>query len=146
MEVIVVNKGIVTFDNHVKTLSGKDSEKKYVYYAIHDGAVCCRRAYVRPTITERNHESGAKFKRIGLLYREVTEAFKESLRKYAQAYNEQLLPALKLPVNEYNIFTKALCRDRVSLGDLESIKRFSSLYGWSVAEWMACGLLDRVRS
>jgi len=135
----------VTFDDHIRTLSGKSHDGLYVFCSYKNDTICVRRKYVRPRITAHNRVYGSKFAKIGLLWRNVPESFKQSLRVYAQMYNRQLLPEKKLPLNMYNIFIKALCKGIVSLDMLDNIENVIAMYGSTVAEWIQNGLLDRVK-
>jgi len=135
---------IVVFDGHIKTLSGKNYDKTLVYCSCDNDTKCVVRRYVRPRITAHNHLIGAKLKNAGALYRNLPSAFIEALRVYARLYNEQLLPAKKLPLSGYNVFVKAVCKGKVRLSDLESMSRIVRLYGKTVESWIAHGLLDRV--
>jgi len=135
----------VTFEWPIKTLSGKSPDGTVVFQSYNNDNVCIMRKYVRPRITDHNREYGTKFKKIALLYRTMPEDFKDSLRVYAQAYNRQLLPEKKLPLNFYNILIKALCKKAVSLSDLDSMENIVEKFGGTIEEWIENGLLDKVK-
>jgi len=96
-------------------------------------------------ITEHNQECIAKVNRIARLYKIITPEFKESLCIYTRAYNSQLLPENKLPIHAYNVFTKALCRGKVELTTLDNIDNIIRIYGGTVCDWIASGLLEPVK-
>jgi len=133
----------VIFEWPIKAMSGKSSDGKSVFCIL--GDICYKRRYTKPLITAHNNEYGAKFKRIGQLYKDVPETFKESLRIYANEYNKQLKPDNKGPLHLYHIFTKALCKGKVSLSDLESIDKIIAKFGGTIEEWIQHGLLDKVK-
>jgi len=129
----------------IKTISGKDIEKGIVYCSYKNDTICYTRKYVKPKTTAHNREYGAKLKKISLLYKAVPDTFKECLRIYAQAYNQQLRPPKNGGVNAFNIFTKSLCNSNVSLTDLDSLQSVASLYGSTISCWVEHGLLQKVR-
>jgi len=138
---------IVTFDeDHVKTQSGKDIENGVVYCSYKNDTICYTRKYVKPKTTAHNREYGAKLKKISLLYKTIPDTFKDSLKVYAQAYNQQLLPAKKAPLNAFNIFVKALCCRKVSLKDLDSIENIVHLFGGCIDKWINNGLLEKIKT
>jgi len=141
----VIDMIITYFDDNVVVQSGKDIENGIVYCSFRNNTACYARRYVKPRTTEHNKLCGAKFKRANLLYKSIPEAFKESLWIYAHAYNRQIKPRDVANLSGFNIFVKALCRGLVALDDLDSISRFTSLYGRTVSDWMECGLLERVK-
>jgi len=100
---------IVTFRDHIKTLSGKSPDGTVVYHSYRNNTVCVMKKYVKPRITDHNRECGQRMKRVALLYKEVSQEFKESLRLYASLYNKQLLPEKKALLHAYNVFLKAFC-------------------------------------
>jgi len=138
---------IVNFEDYfIKTMSGKDIAAGVVYCSYKNDTICYTRKYVKPKTTPHNREYGAKLKKISLLYKIVPDAFKESLRIYANAYNKQLLPAKKGVVNAFNVFVKALCNHNVSLSDLDSLESVVSLCGGTVNSWVEHGLLQMVKA
>jgi len=129
---------------YIKTISGKDTQSGVVYCSYKNDTICYTRKYVKPKTTAHNRLCGAKLQKISLLYKVVPDSFKECLRLYAHAYNKQLLPAKKAPVNAFNIFVKALCNHKVSLSDLDTIERIVSLYGGTISSWVEHSLLQEV--
>jgi len=137
---------IVTFEWPLKTLSGKDLQKGVVYQSCRDDTLCIMRRYVRPRITEHNHYTGAKFRGAILLYKAMNPEFLRDLKRYTDAFNNQLLPEKKLPLNQYNTFLKALLNKKVRLNDLDSFQGFADLFGNTIEAWIASGLLPKVRA
>jgi len=136
---------IVTFGDHIKTLSGKSPDNTVVYHSYKNDTVCVMKRYVKPRTTDHNRECGQRMKRVALLYKEVSQEFKESLKLYASLYNKQLLPQKKAPLNAFNIFVKALCKGIVHLKDLDNIESIVNLYGGCINNWISNGLLDKVK-
>jgi len=137
---------IVNFEWPIKTLSGKNSEGTLVYQSCRDDSICIARLYSYPRITEHNHRQGTKLQRASILYKAMNEVFKEDLKRYADAFKNQLCLEKKLPPNFYNIFTKALCNGSVKIEDLDSLERFVGLFGNNIEDWIANGLLPKVKA
>jgi len=135
----------VTFNDHIKTLSGKCHCGKDVFSARKDDSICYKRQYKRPTITAHNTLAGAKFAKVVSLWDSVPTGFKEALQVYANAYNNQLLPEKKLPLSSFNVFIKALCNSTVTLSSLDDLSDIATLHGATVSEWMSNNLLQRVK-
>jgi len=136
---------IVTFEWPIKTLSGKSPDGTVVYESRKNDTVCVMRRYVKPKITDHNRECGAKLKQAAALYKSVPAEFKESLRVYARAFNTQLLQPKKDYLCGYNIFIKALCRKKVELSTLDSLESVAGVYGTTITDWIAHGLLEKVK-
>jgi len=130
----------------IQTRSGKDIEEGVVYCSYKNDTICYTRKYVKPKTTAHNRLYGAKLKKISLLYKAIPDTFKETLRIYANAYNQQLRPAKNGGVNGFNIFTKALCNGKVSLTDLDSLQSVVSSYGSTISSWVEQGLLQKVKA
>jgi len=136
----------ITLDWPLRTLSGKDLQKGVVYQSCRDDTLCIMRRYVRPRITEHNHYTGAKFKSAILLYKVINPEFMRDLIRYTDAFNNQLLPEKKLPLNQYNTFLKALLNKKVRLSDLDNFRGFAGIFGNTIEAWIANGLLPKVRA
>jgi len=136
----------ITLEWPLKTLSGKDLAKGVVYLSCKNGSQCIMRRYVKPRTTAHNHLYGSKFSRACMLYKEINPEFVNELRRYADAYGKQLCAEKKLPPNQYNIFKKALINGKVGLADLDSLEGFVGIFGNTIEEWIAHGLLPKVKA
>jgi len=135
----------VKLEHPLRTQSGTDFENGWTYYSLKEDTICIKGLYVDRRITEHNRVCGIKIRRSNELYRSIDEDFIKDLKRYADAYNKQLLPEKKCYVNFYNIFVKALCNGRVSLWELESMELFVSIYGNTLESWISNGLLPQVK-
>jgi len=137
---------IVTFDWPIKTLAGINHDRTIVYRSCRNHSVCIASVYVCPRITEHNHRQGSKLTQANILYKSINATFKEELKRYADAFNNQLCLKEKLYVNYYNVFIKALCNGKVQIEDLSSVSRFVELHGNNIESWIANGLLPKVKA
>jgi len=136
---------VTKMEHHILTQSGTDRELGWTYYSLKNDTVCIKGRYVKRRITGHNHVCGNKIRRANELFREVDISFHKDLKKYAEAYNRQLLPEKKCYLNHYNVFIKAICNGKVSLWEMESLSVFVGVYGNTVESWVSSGLLPKVR-
>jgi len=134
-----------TFNDHIKTLSGKCPDGKHVFAAIRDGELCVKRVYTKPIITSHNIATGAKFSAVTALYPQTGPQFKYALNLYAKAYNRQYQPLNKGYIYGYNVFIMALMNSQVDIADLDSIASVVSCYGSTIQNWITAGLLKPVK-
>jgi len=136
----------VILKHPVRSFAGISKDKTLVYRSFWDECVYVASVYVCPTITEHNHKQGSKLTRANILYKQINTAFIEDLKIYAIAYNKKHSKKKRLAPNFYNIFIKALCNSAVQISDLDSIEKFVSVFGNTIEDWIANGLLPKVKA
>jgi hypothetical protein len=131
----------VTFKDKIRTITGKDKDEDLVYVAANKKRVAFMRRYKYPKISEYQHSAGNKVKAVGHLWHLLSEDFKNDLRRYTDAYNNQLLDNEKAPLKAYNVWTKALCKHTKPFEDLQGV---SKTLGKTLNDWIEKGFLQRV--
>ncbi|MCL2064376.1 MAG: hypothetical protein FWG98_08395 [Candidatus Cloacimonetes bacterium] len=131
----------VTFSRNIRTMSGKCNNGEMVFQSKKNNTVCIARNYVYPHLNANHTLSGNKMKAAASLWSEVPNGFKEDLKRYANAYNSQLLPRKKLRISAYNVFIMAIGWHNAPINTLDSVK---TLLGNTVSEWISIGALKKV--
>jgi len=131
----------LTFKQNIRTKSGKVGDKSEIFVSRKNNTIACSRAYVYPRLTAHNTMTGNKMKSAALVYKMLSTGFISDLKRYAVAYNQQILPAKKVALNHFSVWIMAVCKYPNPLSDLNDI---IDILGPSIGSWMNRGFLPRV--
>ena len=89
----------------IKTYSGTMDEMTYGSYR--KNTICIGRKYVKPRLTDQNALIGSKMKNLAIIYKDVSDSYKQELKQYA-LLNAVNVPKEKLLPNAYALWVKMM--------------------------------------
>jgi len=131
-----------TFFKNIKTLSGKCPVGNMVFNSVKNHAICIVRNFVKPRLTENNELAGEKMRAAAILWKLIPLDFVKDLKRYAGAFNAQLLNESTLYLSAYNIFNMAVLKHPLPF---ISLSELTSVLGNNLEEWIDFGFLPRVK-
>jgi hypothetical protein len=133
-------KGVTYYDG-IQSMSGKSKHGDFVHVTDKASNKSYIRGFVKPKITEHNHQAGSKFKAMSNLWKILPEPFKEDCRLYAKAYNRQCLMEEKHSLNARHVFAMAVCKHNEPINTIEQL---INTLGNSITDWIARGYLQKI--
>jgi hypothetical protein len=98
----------VKFRHAVKAFHGSFKAEGLVYCKYNDGALYLTRKYPTYTASDQNHKIGNAGRNLGMLFRSVSEEYKNDLKTYAKLMTNYTNLEDKIPANSYAYFTKMM--------------------------------------
>ena len=133
--------GRINFHSLVKTRSGKTIDGNEVFVALKNRTIASIRKLTPLKIAEHHMTFAKKMKSISMIWKSVSERFKEDLKKYTQLYNTQINPTTKVGLNPYALFVKVLGKNSEPISDPTEIV---ILFGNNINAWIQNGHLPNV--
>ena len=134
----------VHYDNDITAKRGKCKRTgKFVYFARANGTLGFQRINSPQRITNHNILYGQKMKAAAMIWKDISDGFREYLKRYTELYNQTYKAYNQIKINGYTIFVGALMKFDTPL---DSVTELVSEFGATIEDWMTMGILKKVKT